>query len=152
MAGIQHIVVNKTNKGQLWDDTLYMTVLFTSRMGILLKQDTYIQESIAELKSEDGLWHTLLDDPSSYTETSATAGFAYSILKGIRKGYLDTKYIQTAIKAVNGVLNKTDDNGVVWGVSGPPIPFQKNAPVLWDNLEQIIPRLLEEGNLLVNGT
>lgn len=42
--------------------------------------------------------------------------------------------------------------GVVWGVSGPPIPFQKNAPALWDDVEQIILRLLEEGNLLTGGT
>jgi unsaturated rhamnogalacturonyl hydrolase len=190
--GIQHIVVNKTNKGQLWDDTLYMTVLFTCRMGILLKDDTYIQESIrqflihlkyltdvktgllyhgwsfiekshfagalwgrgnawfsaslvdylemteltdgvklfllssfsrqvkalSELQSEDGLWCTLLDDPESYKETSASAGFAYGILKGVRKGYLDMKYLETGLKAVSGVLSKVDDNGVVHGVSG----------------------------------
>jgi unsaturated rhamnogalacturonyl hydrolase len=33
---------------------------------------------------ESGLWHTLLVDPSSYLETSATAGFAAGILAGIR--------------------------------------------------------------------
>lgn len=33
---------------------------------------------------ESGLWHTLLVDPSSYLETSATAGFAAGMLAGIR--------------------------------------------------------------------
>jgi unsaturated rhamnogalacturonyl hydrolase len=33
---------------------------------------------------ESGLWHTLLVDPSSYVETSATAGFAAGIFAGIR--------------------------------------------------------------------
>ena len=31
--------------------------------------------------ANSGLWHTLIDDPKSYLETSATAGFAYGILK-----------------------------------------------------------------------
>lgn len=33
---------------------------------------------------QSGLWHTLLVDPSSYVETSATAGFAAGIFAGIR--------------------------------------------------------------------
>ena len=33
---------------------------------------------------ETGLWHTLLVDPSSYVETSATAGFAAGIFAGVR--------------------------------------------------------------------
>jgi unsaturated rhamnogalacturonyl hydrolase len=35
-----------------------------------------------------GLWHTLVDDPTSYLEASATAGFAYGILKAVRLGLL----------------------------------------------------------------
>lgn len=30
---------------------------------------------------ESGLWHTLLDDRTSYLEASASAGFVYGILK-----------------------------------------------------------------------
>lgn len=33
---------------------------------------------------ETGLWHTLLVDPKSYVETSATAGFAAGIFAGVR--------------------------------------------------------------------
>lgn len=43
---------------------------------------------IKTYQSESGLWHTLLDDPSSYVESSATAGFAYGILKAVHKRYL----------------------------------------------------------------
>ena len=43
--------------------------------------------ALARLQDGSGLWHTLLDDPSSYLEASATAGFAYGILKAVRKGY-----------------------------------------------------------------
>ena len=38
---------------------------------------------------ESGLWHTLLDQPDSYLETSASAAIAYGLLKGSRLGLLD---------------------------------------------------------------
>lgn len=44
-GGIQHVTIDSDNYQQLWDDTLYMTVLFLSRMGRLLKKDEYVQES-----------------------------------------------------------------------------------------------------------
>ncbi|SQC71321.1 Rhamnogalacturonides degradation protein RhiN [Klebsiella pneumoniae] len=31
--------------------------------------------ALAECQDDSGLWHTLLDDPHSYLEASATAGF-----------------------------------------------------------------------------
>ncbi|VEC80296.1 Rhamnogalacturonides degradation protein RhiN [Raoultella ornithinolytica] len=37
--------------------------------------------ALAKCQDDSGLWHTLLDDPHSYLEASATAGFAYGILK-----------------------------------------------------------------------
>ena len=43
-------------------------------------------------QDEGGLWHTLIDDPKSYLEASATAGFAYGILKSVRKGYIGAEY------------------------------------------------------------
>jgi unsaturated rhamnogalacturonyl hydrolase len=54
-----------------------------------------------------GLWHTLIDDPNSYVESSATAGFAYGILKAVRTRLLpnDPVYINSAKKAIAGVIN-----------------------------------------------
>lgn len=49
-----------------------------------------------------GLWHTLLDDPQSYLEASATAGFAYGLMKGVRKRYLGPEYLETAERADEG--------------------------------------------------
>lgn len=45
-GGIQHITTADVNSQQLWDDTLYMTVLFIAKMGVILKDDKYIQESV----------------------------------------------------------------------------------------------------------
>ena len=47
-GGLQHIVSGILNEGQLWDDTLYMTVLFLARMGRVLENEDYIQESIRQ--------------------------------------------------------------------------------------------------------
>lgn len=46
--GLAHATIEGPNEGQLWDDTLYMTVLFIGRMGKLLGKDEYIQESIRQ--------------------------------------------------------------------------------------------------------
>ena len=45
--------------------------------------ETHLQQIRTLVKHQDkgGLWHTLIDDPGSYLEASATAGFAYGILK-----------------------------------------------------------------------
>ena len=47
-GGLQHIVSGILNEGQLWDDTLYMTVLFLARMGRILENESYVQESIRQ--------------------------------------------------------------------------------------------------------
>ncbi|MFA9558260.1 glycoside hydrolase family 105 protein [Evansella sp. AB-rgal1] len=189
--GIQHIVTAMENREQLWDDTLYMTVLFVTRMGVLLKDDKYIQESIYQflihlkyltdrktgllfhgwtfegnhhfagalwargnswytagivdyleivelppsmkeillsalemqvktlekLQNRNGMWHTLLDDSSTYVEASATAAFSYGILKAVRKGFLPEKYKETGVKAWKAVMERIDEKGILLDVS-----------------------------------
>ena len=81
-----------------------------------------------------GLWHTLIDDPSSYLEASATAGFAYGILKAVRRRYLPEKYLDTALRAVQGVLENISDTGELRNVSfgtamGSDLDFYRNIPL-----------------------
>ncbi|TCL68574.1 unsaturated rhamnogalacturonyl hydrolase [Hydrogenispora ethanolica] len=190
-GGLQHITSHDRNEQQLWDDTLFMTVLFLAKFGKATRSEAYIQEAIyqfllhikylydpatglwfhgwtfrernhfadalwargncwftagvvefleilgldgalrrhlvdtlkaqvkklAELQDASGLWHTLLDDPHSYLETSASAGFAYGILKAVRLGYLAPEYAAVGRKAADGVLAKIDSDGTVQGVS-----------------------------------
>lgn len=59
--------------------------------------------ALAKCQDDSGLWHTLLDDPTSYLEASATAGFAYGILKAVRKRYVGQEYAQVAEKAIKAV-------------------------------------------------
>lgn len=197
--GLQHIVSGNRNDNQLWDDTLYMAVLFLAKMGLLLNREDYLQESIRQFlvhikylvdtktglffhgwtfdgyhhfadarwargnswytaglvdylecldgvpaltgvqgfllstllrqaealercQDESGLWHTLLDDPDSYLETSASSAFAYGILKAVRKGFLPARFALVGERAVRGVLQEIMPDGTVQGVSyGTPV-------------------------------
>ncbi|WP_240343950.1 glycoside hydrolase family 88 protein [Paenibacillus sp. SYP-B3998] len=206
--GIQHVVTGQLNEGELWDDTLYMTVLFVARMGVLLQDERLIQESIhqflihlkyltdrstgllfhgwtfkgdhhfaealwargnswytaglvdyldmvelpggvrsvlisalekqvrklAELQTEEGRWHTLLTDATSYLETSAAAAFAYGILKAVRRGYLPEHYKEVGTKAWSSVIRQIDSYGIVRGVSygtgmGRTLQAYKDIPI-----------------------
>ena len=74
-------------------------------------------KALAGFQDESGLWHTLIDDPTSYLESSASAGFCAGMLKAIRKGYVPISYLPTAKKALNAILNEIDDNGILQHVS-----------------------------------
>jgi len=79
-----------------------------------------LERQAAALKSfqhESGLWHTLLDDPDSYLEASATAGFGYGLMKAVRKRYLPSDYLETAERAVRGVIANIDEKGELKQVS-----------------------------------
>ncbi|MBW8859408.1 MAG: glycoside hydrolase family 88 protein, partial [Caulobacter sp.] len=72
--------------------------------------------------AETGLWHTLVDDKTSYLEASATAGFAYGVLKAVRKRYVGREYQELGVKALKGVLANIDDKGELQQVSfGTPV-------------------------------
>lgn len=67
----------------------------------------------------NGLFTTLIDVEESYCETSATAGIAYGLMKGLRLGWLEgAAYEDMARLASDAVLNQIDETGAVQGVSG----------------------------------
>lgn len=84
--------------------------------SVLLQQ----VEALKRLQGDDGLWRTLLDVPEekgSYVESSATAGFAYGILKAVRKGYIDRSYKKVGLKAVEAVVAKISKDGELMDTS-----------------------------------
>ena len=82
--------------------------------------NTYRAQVNALLKhqAKSGLWHTVIDDPSSYEETSGSAAITTGILKGIKLGILDSSYIPCAEKAIDGIMKNIDTDGTVLSVSG----------------------------------
>ena len=82
-------------------------------------------DALRRLQAPNGLWRTLLDIPEeegSYLEASATAGFAYGILKAVRKRYIGKEYEETAVRATKAVLEKINTDGELLDVSfGTPV-------------------------------
>ena len=189
--GFQHVVSDGDNNMQLWDDTLFMTVLFLAKMGMMQGNQAYLTEcehqfllhmqylqdtksglwyhgwtfdgnhnfakalwgrgncwvtafipdyiemtgidnsvrqimtdalnaqaeALVKYQNGDGTWNTLIDDPHSYLEISATAGFAYGILKAIRIHILDDTYRNMAMRAAEAVMSNIDKDGTVLNVS-----------------------------------
>ncbi|WP_143319763.1 glycoside hydrolase family 88 protein [Clostridium sp. HBUAS56010] len=190
-GGFQHLTSDTLNEQELWDDTLFMAVLFLARMGKIDQNQSWLNEAqyqfllhikyladketglwyhgwtfqgnhnfagafwgrgnswvtmaIPELfeimecsgavkryltealkkqimalehfQSPGGMWHTVVNDETSYVEASATCGFAYGILKAVRMGLVDRKYQECARKALNPVLDCIDREGVLHQVS-----------------------------------
>ncbi|SFC31626.1 beta-galactosidase BglB [Butyrivibrio sp. YAB3001] len=190
-GGLQHRTSDSENTEELWDDTLFMTVMFLAMMGEIENNEEYKEEAryqfllhikylvdhktgllyhgwtfldknnfaealwgrgncwftmavpeylaIADVKGADrrfltealvqqvkalekyqdegGMWHTLVDDPTSYLEASATCGFAYGILKAVRLGLIDKKYQVVGLKALKPILELIDKDGTVNQVS-----------------------------------
>ncbi|KAJ5288718.1 hypothetical protein N7478_001748 [Penicillium angulare] len=202
-GGIQHITFRQVNEGQLWDDTLMMSVLPLAKIGVLLDRPAYVEEAkrqfllhikyltdtrtglwyhgwtflerhnfaealwgrgnswvtiaipeflsllrlppgdhireflvsaldqqvraLKKYQNPNGLWHTLIDDSSSYLEVSASAGFAFGILKAVRMRYISKEYQSIGLKALEAVINNVNEKGVVQNVSfGTPMGPRKD--------------------------
>ena len=75
-----------------------------------------LNDQLAALKlcqTENGLWRTILDDPDSYEEVSASAGIAAAMV--CKGNPLHIKYIN---RAIPGILRNISPDGRVLNVSG----------------------------------
>ncbi|RRZ91661.1 glycoside hydrolase family 105 protein [Erwinia sp. 198] len=91
-------------------------------------------EALEKCQDESGLWHTLLDDPDSYLEASATAGFAFGMLKAARRRCADPRYIAVAEKAIKGLISRINKDGELTQVSfgtgmGKDLDFYRQIPL-----------------------
>lgn len=102
--------------------------------GVLVSQI----EALLPLQAEGGAWRTLLDDAASYEETSATAGFAYGLLKAARQGIGTAedraRWAEAGWRATGFVLRNIDAAGVVQNVSygtrmGHDLQFYRDIPL-----------------------
>ena len=207
-GGFQHMTSDTLNDQELWDDTLFMTVLFLANMGRIEGKPEYIREaqyqfllhakylanketglwyhgwtfngnhnfaqafwgrgncwitiaipevlsmvecdadvklqlqqallnqvrSLEKYQNENGMWHTLIDDPTSYVESSATCGFAYGMLKAVHDGLLDSHYEAVAMKALAPILGYIAQDGVVHQVSY-GTPMGRQSKDFYKNIE-----------------
>ncbi|MDO4523427.1 MAG: glycoside hydrolase family 88 protein [Eubacteriales bacterium] len=79
-----------------------------------------ILDSVLGYLREDGLFHDVLDDPSSFIETNCSQMAAYTIYRGVASGWLSDQYLDKANKMRNAAAGKTDIYGRVHDVCGAP--------------------------------
>lgn len=109
-------------RGNSWV-TISVPEIFASLKGYEKEREWFFErierqvEALGAVQHANGMWPTILNDASSYEETSATAGFVYGIYKSVQMGYLDEKYLLCAEKGYKAVLRRITEEGTVLGVS-----------------------------------
>lgn len=102
----------------------------TFLLGVLEAQ----LEALLRYQTASGGWTTLIDDPSSYVEMSATAGFGYGLLKAARLGIGPKGCARAGKRALELVVANIDENGVLGQVSygtrmGHDLQFYRDIPI-----------------------
>jgi unsaturated rhamnogalacturonyl hydrolase len=68
-----------------------------------------LAKGIVKYQDGTGVWYQVVDQgdrDGNYLESSASSMFAYFLLKGVRKGYLDPSYRKAGTKAYQGILKE----------------------------------------------
>jgi len=67
--------------------------------------------SLLKYQDEKGTWKQLIDEPTAWAETSGTGMFAFAMITGVKKGWLDANiYGAAARKAWLGLITYIDNN------------------------------------------
>lgn len=82
-----------------------------------------VAHRLAELQDASGGWHTVLDDPTSYVETSIAAFVVDGFCTGVRRGWLDEIRFRPVIEtAMTYLLANVESSGLLSGVSYETFP------------------------------
>jgi rhamnogalacturonyl hydrolase YesR len=68
----------------------------------------------------DGLFHNVLDDPTTFVETNVAQQIAYAIYRSVALGWLDAGYLSAADRMRAAARAKVDEYGLVQGVCASP--------------------------------
>lgn len=79
----------------------------------IMKGYLTMMNSLKACQGKDGMWNQLVDQPDFWPETSGSAMFAYAMITGVKRGWLDAKeYAPVARKAWLALvpyINDADD-------------------------------------------
>jgi unsaturated rhamnogalacturonyl hydrolase len=68
----------------------------------------------------DGLFHDVLDDPTTFRETNIAQMLAYAILTGVADGWLPGAYADTGRDLIAAATRQVDERGLVTEACGSP--------------------------------
>jgi rhamnogalacturonyl hydrolase YesR len=85
------------------------------RRARIMESYNKMMETLLKYQDADGMWHQLIDHPESYQESSCTAMFTFSMITGVKKGWLKgDAYPNAARKGWLGLNSKfIDKDGLV---------------------------------------
>jgi rhamnogalacturonyl hydrolase YesR len=69
-----------------------------SEKSSLVSMATLLLDGVLSYKRPDGLFHDIIDDPSSFVETNLSQMVAYTIYRGVKDGWLDRGRLSAADK------------------------------------------------------
>jgi len=73
-----------------------------------------MMRSLLAYQAPSGMWRQLIDEPTSWEESSSTGMFAYAMVLGVKKGWLNReKYAPAARKAWLALVSHLDENADV---------------------------------------
>lgn len=110
-------------RGNAWL-TIGIPLIISEIQNLVVVPEEFLQKyrklvkGLAGFQGENGLWHTVLNHPEYYQETSGSAGIAAGIAKAVKLGLVDVSYQSCAKAGLQGVLGKIGYRGEVNGVSG----------------------------------
>lgn len=113
-AGLARVI--RTLPDEMKDETLSMV--------------SYLKEVLQgclAFQRPDGLFHDIVDDPTTFVETNLAQMLAYAIFRGIKGGWLEEGYRVAADRMREAVYMKVDEYGLVQGVCGVP-DFKRPNP------------------------
>jgi unsaturated rhamnogalacturonyl hydrolase len=97
----------------------YFPAKHWGRDSIIAILNRFAKAIVKVQDAKTGLWYDIVDMPGrakNYPEASASCMLVYTLLKGVRNGYLPASYIASAKKGYAGIIKKfieTDSNGQV---------------------------------------
>lgn len=89
------------------------------RDEFILRANQLLDGCIRHIRS-DGLFHDVIDEPSTFVETNLSQMLAFSIYKGAKAGWIDESYVRVAHRMRAGALEKVDAYGRVQDACGSP--------------------------------
>lgn len=80
----------------------------------IMKGYENMMRSLLAYQAPSGMWRQLIDEPTSWEESSSTGMFAYALVVGVKKGWLEKeKYAPAARKAWLALVSHLDENADV---------------------------------------
>lgn len=78
------------------------------------KEYVRMMQTLKKLQNKDGLWNQLVDDSTSWSETSSTGMFTYAMVVGVKKGWLNAdEFVPVVRKAWIGLVGYITKRGDV---------------------------------------